>query len=290
MRERLTPEGLTPAQAKLASMLFVTKVETPIRKRIKLPSGEYKIEKVNKLVSLVGFAEESDEFALKSHEKKPTSPLSPIYLSIRNLPHEVLAQAGVVLAQIDKGEGIDFSVGIPKAAVPLAKSYSRYSGIREREVLSKEEGDEGKIISSLPAGQKGRVRIVDDVITGGDSKDEAIKAIEAMGFELVDIIVLIDRQQGGIQRLRDMGYNVKAAFTLNQIVNFGLRTGRVSSRNYNRTRDYIGGKITLNDAEVLFGTSKEIQEKTARFREESRHYDPHSDNPLILPTSTTEQV
>ena len=44
--------------------------------------------------------------------------------------------------------------------------------------------------------------LVDDLITRGDSKLEATVPLEAAGLEVRDILVLIDREQGGLEEVR----------------------------------------------------------------------------------------
>jgi orotate phosphoribosyltransferase len=52
-------------------------------------------------------------------------------------------------------------------------------------------------------GQGTPVVIVDDVVTKGGSVVEAIKACDAEGLRVVQVVVLIDRQAGGMKRIQD---------------------------------------------------------------------------------------
>lgn len=56
----------------------------------------------------------------------------------------------------------------------------------------------------------GKVAIVEDVITTGGSILKAIEVVEAEGCEIAKVIVLLDRQQGGLEALRKRGYDVEA--------------------------------------------------------------------------------
>ena len=82
--------------------------------------------------------------------------------------------------------------------------------------------------------------MVDDLATGGDTKLEAAKAAEAMGFEVTDIVVLVDRLQGAKEQLAEAGYTLRAAFTIKQLLDFGLRTGRLTTDRYEHIVDYLG--------------------------------------------------
>lgn len=48
-----------------------------------------------------------------------------------------------------------------------------------------------------------RVAVVDDVVTSGKSVLQAIAACREEGLELSQVVVLVDREEGGMARLRD---------------------------------------------------------------------------------------
>lgn len=54
------------------------------------------------------------------------------------------------------------------------------------------------------------VALVDDVLTSGKSLARAIKAVQANGCRVGQIVVVIDRGQGGLARLQGQGYEVRA--------------------------------------------------------------------------------
>ncbi len=72
----------------------------------------------------------------------------------------------------------------------------------------KKHGTQKRIEGHLPRG--GRVAIVEDVITTGGSVFQAIEAVEAEGCQVVKVIALLDRQQGGSDKLRRRGYDFVA--------------------------------------------------------------------------------
>ncbi|GAI83036.1 unnamed protein product, partial [marine sediment metagenome] len=59
-----------------------------------------------------------------------------------------------------------------------------------------------------------RVAIVDDVITTGGSVSRAIEAAEAANCKVVKVIVLVDRHQGGSDKLKQQGYDFTAIIDL----------------------------------------------------------------------------
>lgn len=67
-----------------------------------------------------------------------------------------------------------------------------------------------------PLREGSKVAIVDDVITTGGSVFRAIEAVEAEGCQVVKVVVLLDRQEGGSERLRQQGYDFTALLRSNE--------------------------------------------------------------------------
>ena len=62
-----------------------------------------------------------------------------------------------------------------------------------------------------------KVVIVDEVCTTGKSTQEAIDAAEAEGYEVVAVISLVDREEGGSEKLRSR-YKYRAIFTARELM------------------------------------------------------------------------
>jgi len=59
-----------------------------------------------------------------------------------------------------------------------------------------------------------RVAILDDVLTTGSSIIKAIEAVKDVGCPVVKIIVLVDRLEGGTEKIESMGLKVDSIFTM----------------------------------------------------------------------------
>ena len=68
----------------------------------------------------------------------------------------------------------------------------------------------------LPDGSK--VCMLEDTVTTGGSLLRAIKAVEDAGLEVVQVICVVDRSEGAIQRFAEAGYTLEALVTRNDIV------------------------------------------------------------------------
>lgn len=75
----------------------------------------------------------------------------------------------------------------------------------------------GKLIEG-PFEARDRVAIVEDVITTGASAGRAIDAVRAAGGEVVGVLALVDRQEGGREFLEQMGLPVVSLVTAAEIV------------------------------------------------------------------------
>jgi uridine monophosphate synthetase len=72
--------------------------------------------------------------------------------------------------------------------------------------------------------------VIDDLITSGDSLLQAIAALKAGGLQVIDTVVLIDRQQGGMETVQKAGYRPHAALTIRQLLTFLETNQRITAR------------------------------------------------------------
>ncbi|MCC6642554.1 MAG: orotate phosphoribosyltransferase [Deltaproteobacteria bacterium] len=81
----------------------------------------------------------------------------------------------------------------------------------------KEHGMRRWIEGCAPPG--GRVAVVDDVVTSGKSVLQAIAACREEGLEVAQVVVLVDREEGGMDRIRELAGKapVTAIFTRSEL-------------------------------------------------------------------------
>ncbi len=156
--------------------------------------------------------------------------MSPYYIDLRLLvtfPH-LLELVSDVLWEKIRLKPFDLIAGIPYAALPMSTAISiRYN--RPMIFLRKEKKDygKGKMIEGIF--HKGQhVVIIDDVISDGASKFETIKPIEEVGLEVSQVVVLLDRGQGGPQTVRDKGYDCTAITNMDEVLEVLYKHGRIN--------------------------------------------------------------
>jgi orotate phosphoribosyltransferase len=81
--------------------------------------------------------------------------------------------------------------------------------------------------------QKGNhVVVIDDVVTRGDSTLQAIQAVEQAGGSVEFVAVLVDRQEGGREKIEGKGYAVVSAFSKNDLLNHDVAATKSEDRIY----------------------------------------------------------
>jgi uridine monophosphate synthetase len=63
-----------------------------------------------------------------------------------------------------------------------------------------------------------KIIFFDELITKGISILEGITTIEESGGYIEEIIIIVDREQGGIKKLEDQGYNIRSVITISEIL------------------------------------------------------------------------
>jgi uridine monophosphate synthetase len=175
------------------------------------------------------------EFTLKSGRT------APVYVDLRGLIAEpqTLQQAGEILAAKLREMVFDRIAGIPYAGLPLGVAAALAGGfpLCYARKEAKEYGTRQLIEGGPRPGE--RIAMVDDVITDGGAKLEAVAPFRAAGLVVEDVVVLVDREQGGAERLAAYGLRLCSCYTLREILDALRDAARISAETHDQVTQYL---------------------------------------------------
>lgn len=162
--------------------------------------------------------------------------ISPYYLDLRFLcSHpKLLKKIATAYAQILKKLKFNLIAGVPYTGIPIATAITlnyQWPMIFTRKE-AKDHGIQRPIEGTYKRGQK--VVIIDDVISDGASKLETIEPLESNGLKVKEIIVLLDRGQGGPENLKQKGYCCYNLFTMAEVLKILRENNKISERQVRR--------------------------------------------------------
>jgi orotate phosphoribosyltransferase len=166
---------------------------------------------------------------------------SPIYLDLRVIVSypKILTQISEALWEKIKNLSFDLICGVPYTALPIATALSLSDDIpmvlRRKE--SKDYGTKKMIEGVFQEGQT--CLIIEDVITSGTSVLETIDSLDQEGLLVRDIAVVVDREQGGKEKLEEKGYFVHALFGMSDLLQTLHQEGKIDSKTLEDVNEFI---------------------------------------------------
>ncbi|MCL5409157.1 MAG: orotate phosphoribosyltransferase [Candidatus Omnitrophica bacterium] len=154
--------------------------------------------------------------------KLSSGKISNYYIDGRliTLDPEGLYLVGKIIFDMIKESNIDAIGGLTIGADPIVSSVSVISYIEKSPIKSfivrtsqKDHGMGKEIEGYIKKGWN--IAIVDDVVTTGGSILKVIEKAEKIGCRVKKIIVIVDRQEGAKEILKEKGYILESIFTKN---------------------------------------------------------------------------
>ncbi len=167
--------------------------------------------------------------------------VSPFYIDMRLVPSHppLFLEAGRAYARLLDSLDYDLIGAIPTAALPLGASAALATGramIYPR-MGAKRHGTGSRVEGAYRRGQ--RVVLLDDVITTGGSKLEAIEILRSEGLVVEDLVVLIERGEAGRGELTAAGVRLHAYARIEALFAVSLSSGRIDESEYARLLDFV---------------------------------------------------
>lgn len=168
---------------------------------------------------------------------------SPFYIDLRVLIAQpsVLRRVARGLLRCAGSLRYDCLAGIPYAGLPLAVAMSLESGrplVYPRKE-AKSYGTQRLVEGVFKAGE--RVLVIDDVITTGGAKLEAIATLRDAGLVVEDVLVVVDREQSGAQALADAGLRLHSLLKVRTLLAHLRQAGAVTAEEMERALQFLSG-------------------------------------------------
>jgi orotate phosphoribosyltransferase len=165
--------------------------------------------------------------------KLTSGKVSPYYIDLRivpSFPDAFQKICNLYIEFITSGIGesnFDRIVGIPVAGIPFAVTVAY--GLRKPFFYIRKgirlHGRRKRIEGILAPGD--RVLLIDDLVTTGLSLKKAARTIAAEGGVVTEAVVLIDRQEGGKEKLAKDGMKLHALLDISEIVSTLCELGAI---------------------------------------------------------------
>ncbi len=175
------------------------------------------------------------EFTLASGIK------SPIYVNLRVLPSypEAMILVTDELSRLVKKMKVDIVAGAETAGIPLSTAISLKTKIPMVYVRKKPKGYgmNQLIEGELQKGQK--VVLIDDMATNAFSKLNFVQGIRQAGGMIEDVVIVLDREQGGADALAKENVKLHSLITLKELLQYMKDSSLIDDTQYNEILDYL---------------------------------------------------
>ncbi|MCF6158949.1 MAG: orotate phosphoribosyltransferase [wastewater metagenome] len=177
----------------------------------------------NRLLEIL--LEKSFQYNKEPVFKLASGRMSSYYINCKKatLNPEAMLLIGKIFYEKVKSLNIDAIGGLTQGADPIAMATAMVSGMENKGIkafvvrkVAKEHGLKKMIEGDIHQGDN--VVIVDDVITTGQSTIDAIDRAESEGLNIVKVIALVDRLEGGRENIEKKGVHVESIFTINDFM------------------------------------------------------------------------
>lgn len=154
---------------------------------------------------------------------------SPVYLDLRliiSFP-KLLSRIAEMMWQKASSLSFDLVCGVPYTALPIATCFSTAHEVpmilRRKE--AKDYGTKKRIEGVYQKGES--CLILEDVMTTGSSILETAASLKEEGLLVRDAILVVDREQGGKEKLAAEGIRAHALTTLSELATLLFDAGKI---------------------------------------------------------------
>jgi len=169
--------------------------------------------------------------------KLTSGKVSPYYIDLRVVPsfpdafRQICDFYGEAITSQLGLKNFDRVAGVPIAGIPFASQIAYnlkkpFLYVRKGVRL---HGRQRRVEGILVSGD--RVLLVDDLVTTGLTLKKAVKAVTAEGGIVTQAVVLLDREEGGKEKLLKSGIQLHALLKISEVANALYEIGAIDEEN-----------------------------------------------------------
>ena len=128
-------------------------------------------------------------------------------------------------------KNFDRVAGVPLAGIPFASqiAYNLKKPFLYVRKSVRRHGRQRRVEGILVSGD--RVLLVDDLITTGLNLKKAADAIRAEGGVVTEVVALLDREEGGKEKLEKRGVKIHTLLKIREVANTLYEIGAIDEEN-----------------------------------------------------------
>ena len=183
-----------------------------------LANASFQQLRQNLLSLLTKFAYQEGDFTLSSGVK------SSYYINCKQVT--LRAEGALIIGRLlfsQLPENTQAVAGLTLGADPLVSAVSVVSAYSNKPlpalIIRKEPKGHGtKAYIEGPTLEKGaKIVVLEDVVTTGRSAMQAVERLQAAGYQVEQIMALVDRQQGGKELYQSKGLKFQSLFSIQEL-------------------------------------------------------------------------
>lgn len=183
-----------------------------------------------------------------------TTHHSPVYVNLRLLisnPAALARAAGVMLEEVQTLQAMrnpqvseyQRVCGIPFGGLHLATAYSLRSRVPLIYIHPAKERNGSRVFVEGLYNPEETVLLIDDLVTSGGGIVETARFLKQNArLDVSEVLVLLDRQEGAKELLKQKGYNLISILGLETMLNYLMAKALIGEEQYRASIDYISSR------------------------------------------------
>ena len=167
--------------------------------------------------------------------------VSPIYVDLRILPSypEAMQVVTEELVKVVKKLKPEVIAGAETAGIPLATAISLKTKLPMIYVRKKPKSYGRMEMIEGVLKKDAKTILVDDMATNAYSKIKFVDGIKQAGGVVSDVLIVLDREQGGVEALAEKNIKLHSLITLKEMLSYMKKNNMIDDDKYNEILIYL---------------------------------------------------